>query len=102
MTIIDEIAAERRRQIEAEGWSPEHDDDHLSGDLAVAGACYAMEGANMGDMYPRTNGVPDLWPWTDDTWKPKDTRRNLVRAAALIVAELERMDRFAPSKDTNQ
>lgn len=28
MTVIDEIAAERRRQIEVEGWTPEHDDQH--------------------------------------------------------------------------
>lgn len=33
------------------------------------------------------------WPWDAKWWKPKNTRRDLVRAGALIVAELERMDR---------
>jgi len=27
MSVIDEIAAERKRQIDVEGWTPEHDDD---------------------------------------------------------------------------
>lgn len=35
------IAAERRRQIEQEGWTPEHDDQHSGGELATAGAVYA-------------------------------------------------------------
>jgi hypothetical protein len=39
----------------------------------------------------------DLWPWHDDWWKPKDRRRDLIRAAALIVAEIERLDRAAKS-----
>ena len=33
------------------------------------------------------------WPWSLDWWKPKDPRRDLVRAGALIVAEIERLDR---------
>ena len=35
----------------------------------------------------------DLWPWAASWWKPKNRRRDLVRAAALIVAEIERIDR---------
>lgn len=34
-----------------------------------------------------------LWPWDREWWKPKDRRRNLVRAAALLIAEIERLDR---------
>lgn len=36
---IDLIAAERQRQIEEEGWTPDHDDQHTNGELALAAAC---------------------------------------------------------------
>lgn len=36
MSVIDEIAAERRRQIEVEGWTPEHDDEHPDGHMNSA------------------------------------------------------------------
>ena len=80
MSVIDEIEAERRRQIDVEGWTPEHDDQHADGSLAQAAACYAI-------------GSPLYWPWDCKWWKPKGERRDLVRAAALIVAEIERLDR---------
>lgn len=80
MSVIDEIAAERARQISKEGWTPEHDDHHNDGSLARAAASYAA-------------GERLWWPWRDSDWKPKDRRRDLIRAAALIVAEVERLDR---------
>src|SRR5437879_3248415 len=79
--------AERRRQVDVEGWSLDHDDAHGAGDLALAGACYA-ESAGM----ERTR-VPSNWPWNDEWWKPAGFRRDLVRAAALIIAEGEKFDR---------
>lgn len=83
MSVIEEIAAERRRQVEREGWTPEHDDQHNEGGLSRAAACYATSSKGG-------------WPWSDADWKPKDRRRDLIRAAALIVAEIERLDRAAP------
>lgn len=90
----DDVLTERQRQIEAEGWSAAHDDDHMLGDLAIAGACYAIESTpyRLPRNAPR-QVEPNLWPWASDWWKPKDPRRNLVRAAALIIAEIERLDR---------
>lgn len=79
--------AERFRQIEGEGWSAEHDDQHALGDLATAGACYA-ESAGM-----EKDRVPIDWPWDDAWWKPAGFRRDLVRATALIIAEGEKFDR---------
>lgn len=38
MSVIDEIAAERQRQVEVEGWTAEHDDKHADGSLAQAAA----------------------------------------------------------------
>lgn len=91
-----DVLVERARQVEAEGWTPEHDDEHADGSLCMAAVCYAEW-----DHYEHPRGAPhdDLvpvnWPWARKWWKPRDRRRNLVRAAALLLAEIERMDRQA-------
>jgi hypothetical protein len=96
---IADIVAERWRQQSKEGWTLEHDDEHTDGQLAMAAACYAVAAAWQADgseLRPtlETTGMPE-WPWDIEWWKPKDARRNLVRAAALMVAEIERLDRAA-------
>jgi len=82
-----DVLAERKRQISVEGWTPEHDDEHSNGEIARAAAAYA---------YPELTAIESVcvWPWGPDWWKPKDERRNLVRAGALILAEIERLDRL--------
>lgn len=82
-----DVLAERQRQISEEGWTPTHDDEHPDGSLARAGACYVLAAVGLTAI-----GV-SLWPWGKKWWKPKGARRDLVRAAALILAEIERMDR---------
>lgn len=85
---VFDVIVERDRQIEQEGWSLEHDDMQKEGHLAMAGAAYALAGQEgIGSK------AVELWPWRVIDWKPKDRRRNLVRAAALIIAEIERGDR---------
>lgn len=87
-----DVLTERRRQIEAEGWSPEHDDEHANGGLALAAACYALSSAGIkGDDPAQLR----FWPWGNDWWRPSDRRRDLVKAGALILAEIERLDRAA-------
>ena len=81
---LADIAQERVRQIEAEGWTPSHDDQHTDRQMARAAACYAIGGAMM------------FWPWSEKWWKPKSPHRNAVRAGALLIAELARMARKAP------
>lgn len=106
---IEDIRAERERQITEEGWTPDHDDHHDDGALAKAASCYAMcagvglavsAGGETHYAFPssgyRNATCPKpLWPWQVKWWKPKDPRRDLVRAGALIVAEIERIDRAA-------
>lgn len=95
MTAISDIAAERAKQLTQ--WTPEHDDRHLVGQLAMAAACYAMHDVTItepGLMYRIGKLIHDLWPWACEWWKPKDRRSNLVTAGALIVAEIERIDRL--------
>lgn len=86
--VLCEVSAERRRQIEQEGWKPEHDDEHIRGEIASAAASYAVCGLKGGEAL-----AIGIWPWSRSWWKPKDRRRDLVRAGALIVAEIERLDR---------
>ena len=40
-TGIELIADERKRQIEVEGWTAEHDAEHYESELAYAAAVYA-------------------------------------------------------------
>ncbi|QKZ90990.1 hypothetical protein [Pseudomonas aeruginosa] len=86
-----DVQAERRRQITAEGWTPEHDDLYCAAELPRAAAAYILNGAN--------DEAPAIWPFSAKWWKPRDARANYVRAAALILAEIERLDRAAPGKD---
>jgi hypothetical protein len=87
------IAAERQRQIDVEGWTAEHDDDHTNGQLARAGACYAIRSGRHDNKYAYT---PLAWPWDTEWWKPSpDPIRNLVKAGALIAAEIDRLQRLA-------
>jgi hypothetical protein len=99
-----DVLFERARQIQQEGWDHHHDDakEHPGG-LAVAGACYALDAAGKSlddDHWSKEYADTGrrLWPWDAEWWKPKDPRRNLVRAAALILAEIDKLDRAEVSK----
>lgn len=96
-----DVLFEWARQIDGEGFVEEHDDGHATGDLARAAAAYAYFGSL--DEATRTSDRPgsfirflvnELWPasWTN-WWKPKSRRADLVRGAALLIAEIERLDR---------
>ena len=85
-----DVLAERRRQVEAEGWKPDHDDAYRHGQLAGAAACYALTSAQ---HWQASHVIDQLWPWDASWWKPSDKRRDLIKAGALILAEIERLDR---------
>ena len=89
MTIIQEIAAERRRQIEVEHNFAAYDDRYTRGELALAAASYAISATRSAHQQL----IALIWPWAEHWWKPKTPRRDLIRAGALIVAEIERIDR---------
>jgi hypothetical protein len=122
---IGDVLAERRRQVEAEGWSPEHDDHHVKGDLAMAAALFATpaplfslhlsqsEAEVAGYEVGATGALrwDDPWPFKrrahvrhdldafvndGDTRGQGGRRRDLVKAGALIIAEIERLDRQSP------
>ncbi|HGN1506119.1 TPA: hypothetical protein ACRNJW_001341 [Pseudomonas aeruginosa] len=93
-----DVQAERRRQVEAEGWTPEHDDAHSHGQMARAAACYALAGSSAPNDGTAALLVSLAWPWDEQWWKPTTTRRDLVKACALGLAEIERLDRAASSE----
>lgn len=81
---LKDVLAERQRQVEVEGFSAGHDEALYAGSLAEVAACYAA---------PEVQYL--LWPdsWDKHWWKPTTRRRDLVKAGALILAEIERLDR---------
>lgn len=91
---IADVAAERKRQIEVEDFDASHDDMATRGQLATAAACYAFQAGARGRSFPNDPQPIGIWPWDRGWWKPtKDHRRNLIKAGALIIAEIERLDR---------
>ena len=98
--ILAEIADERQRQVDIEGNTPSMDDNEGNAQLARAAAAYAIHSAESTYSDQGTGALfrsiaRRVWPWSEDWYKPKDPRRNLIRAGALIVAEIERLDRAA-------
>lgn len=86
---VFDVLAERRRHVEGEGWTPEHDDSHDKSEMTFAAIAYLMAVVN-------PNAAPIWWPsfsWSWDWFKPGAVRRMLVKAAALLIAEIERLDR---------
>lgn len=98
---VETIAAERKRQIEEEGWTAKHDDSHDRETMAMAAACYATpEPLYVKRSYQRGDAYVDPWPW-DDRWdkrpgadcSSKERIRALAKAGALIAAEIDRIQR---------
>lgn len=86
-----DVLAERQRQISEEGWTFEQDDQYTLGQLALGAAVYTLNSAVDSD---RISSHLDFWPFPMDWWKPITPRRDLVKAGALILAEIERRDRM--------
>lgn len=97
------IIAERFRQVDVEGWTTDHDDRHAYGEMAKAAAAYALQAARYQSPHDRrgTDYPMSWWPWERRWWKPRSATRDLERAGALIVAELERLDRAATRRAGN-
>lgn len=85
---LELIADERKRQIEVKGWTKEHDQQHVLGELSDLAVCYALRG------YWRER-IPTalINPFRFDVFKPepRDRVRELVKAGALISAEIDRI-----------
>lgn len=112
-TGVEMIADERARQIadeddRGEGWTPEHDDEHDDGELALAAICYATpvriytseSGFDFRDPWParwddqwdkRLNDEPEIR--SPENYSPEERIDFLIKAGALIAAEIDRLGR---------
>ena len=103
MTGVELIREERLRQITEEGWTAEHDDTHDKGEMVQAAVCYAYaECLQALGLKPENATNRQRWPWAFIWWKPSlDPVRNLVKAGALIAAEIDRLQRKKGGSDAN-
>lgn len=99
-----DVLIERERQLQDEGFEPAGDDLYTDFQLGKAAAAYlghAIIKDATRKAKAKSNLPPGVWPWRCWWWKPTDRRRDLVKAAALIIAEIERLDRAAaPASET--
>lgn len=119
LTGAELIAAERQRQIKKEKWTAKHDDEHDDNSLALAAVCYAApERVFVRREYANTVAFSDPWPdsWADywdkrgsygngreagngiadpDSYTHEERLDLLVKAGALIAAEIDRLKRAA-------
>lgn len=88
------IAAERERQVTGESWGHAHDDQHVDGELNFAAQAYCQSALEPG-LWPCEDApCPPMWPWPASDYKPSDDSiRDLVKAGALIAAEIDRLKR---------
>jgi hypothetical protein len=96
--VCNEILAERERQIVVEGFTIDHDNAHDRQALILAAMAYCQSASVADDTSYLSHRPPNYWPWDIRWWKPKTNRRDLIRAAALIVAAIDRIDRGAPAQ----
>lgn len=82
--LADVITEREKQRIQ---WGDEHDDEHNDGSLAGAASFLAWPPEQSFGME-----APDWSERIMDKWR-NDRRKQLVIAAALLLAELERMDR---------
>lgn len=92
LTGAELIAAERKRQIEVEGWSAEHDEQWDAEHLAQAAACYAFAERYRVVFYSN-DAIPAAWKLGPEWWKPapNDRLKELVKGGALIAAAIDRL-----------
>lgn len=91
-TGIELIAEERQRQVSAEGFDASHDDAYKQDELVRAAFCYMAYSSRCKEAISDS-----MWPWHLDWWKPKDKKTDLIRAGALIAAEIDRINRLPPN-----
>lgn len=86
--VLMEVATERAKQI-SKGFDASQDDRYTENELVLAATAYSINVAA-----PRHSvEVPYSFPWAAQYFKPEGRRADLIKAVALLVAEIERMDR---------
>ncbi len=98
--VVTLVREERLHQVRL-GFTTEHDDQHGHGELADAAACIAatchLRGFEaLDDNRGALQVYWDLWPWDAESLAKfkEDRKQGLIIAAALLMAEIERLTRL--------
>lgn len=103
-----DVLAERRRQVESEGYSEQHDDEHVLGELGLAAALYAIpyeaeiaeeKLLSQEDFIGLDIALTIACGW--DLKPEPDVRQRKVKGAAMLLAEIERIDHAAAREASN-
>jgi hypothetical protein len=89
-----DVLKERCRQVEDEGHGTAQDDALVDHELPAAAICYAIQASSL-----PAHRATFSWPFSVESFKPTSRRACLVKAAALLLAEIERLDRAEPAED---
>lgn len=91
------LLVERLSQIAVKGYTPKRDDGYVKGELAMAAGSYALA-EDYRRVSPNVANIeaPFCWRFNRDSWKPtpNDRLKELTKAGALIIAEMERLLRI--------
>lgn len=92
----DLITEERVRQISQEGYTLGHDAGYVKFELVKAAIAYLVTYVHYGSEFAGNNPMAShWWPWDWRIFKPLSNNgnplRDLVRAGALIAAEIDRI-----------
>lgn len=104
-TGVELIAEERRRQVEKEGYTAEHDANHGIRDFTSAAKSYLSSASLsiLSNKYPKDDSWHQYnepcyrrhirlgYPWGENSFKPTTPLRDLVKAGALIAAAIDRL-----------
>ncbi len=96
--VLADIKRKRQRQVVVHGWKRAHDDEHAAGELAQAAIPY-IQSAYDTEMGLTGEELLVFWPWEDGYPNlDQPVRELLLNAAALLVADIERLDRIEAEK----
>ncbi len=90
MTGVELIAAERKKQVEVNGYDAAHDDTHVDQEMAATAAVVLLR-------YTGTSPVEDCWGIAEK-WRDNPVKL-LTIAGALIAAEIDRLQRPTGAKE---
>ncbi len=99
-----QLAIERRRQIDEEGYNPL--DDHGRAPQLFDAACEYATAATTAVLLPHRGAelpVPFGWPWEAGFWKPaSDPVKNARRSGALLAAGIDALlaEQVNPTKES--
>lgn len=95
------LCQERLDQVERHGFSAAHDDMHRDSAIAQGALAYLLAGMAPDCRLPDTlaETAANIWPWGAHTFRPGATEECFIKAAAMLLAEVDRIHRADAATD---